>query len=217
MRQIRFLILLIAALLGSVGVTILLISTKMDWSIAKFFEAHPILISIGIPGVLAGMLVPVMILIISAYLAFKSNQETQKKVFWRLFQGFLIAYGLSSLLKMFTSRVDMEPFEPMGNTDFSASFRFGFMQGQHWWESLAEGWPSGHVLIAVYFLVALRYRLSLRQNLFHALYVFLIMFSVVTAFHWLSDILSGAILGAVIGTHFQLNPNYESNYSNKSR
>jgi membrane-associated phospholipid phosphatase len=38
------------------------------------------------------------------------------------------------------------------------------------------------------------------------------MLSVVTSFHWFSDIVSGAILGIIIGKYFQINQNYESNY-----
>ena len=188
------------------------IISGIDWQIAKFFEANYIFIYGAIPGVIAGMIVPFVIL---GYYIFKGKKNGNKKyspIAIKLGWGFLTSFVISSLLKSFTNRIDMEPFESLGSYDFSDSFRWGFLNSNSLWESFSEGWPSGHTFIATTFLVILWPTLQKAQKLYHSLYVFVIMLSVVTSFHWFSDIVSGVILGIIIGKYFQINQNYESNY-----
>jgi membrane-associated phospholipid phosphatase len=188
------------------------IISGIDWQIAKFFEANYIFIYGAIPGVIAGMIVPFVIL---GYYIFKGKKNGNKKyspIAIKLGWGFLTSFVISSLLKSFTNRIDMEPFESLGSYDFSNSFRWGFLNSNSLWESFSEGWPSGHTFIATTFLVILWPTLQKAQKLYHSLYVFVIMLSVVTSFHWFSDIVSGVILGIIIGKYFQINQNYESNY-----
>lgn len=188
------------------------IISGIDWQIAKFFEANYIFIYGAIPGVIAGMIVPFVIL---GYYIFKGKKNGNKKyspIAIKLGWGFLTSFVISSLLKSFTNRIDMEPFESLGSYDFSNSFRWGFLNSNSLWESYSEGWPSGHTFIATTFLVILWPTLQKAQKLYHSLYVFVIMLSVVTSFHWFSDIVSGVILGIIIGKYFQINQNYESNY-----
>ena len=188
------------------------IISGIDWQIAKFFEANYIFIYGAIPGVIAGMIVPFVIL---GYYIFKGKKNGNKKyspIAIKLGWGFLTSFVISSLLKSFTNRIDMEPFESLGSYDFSNSFRWGFLNSNSLWESFSEGWPSGHTFIATTFLVILWPTLQKAQKLYHSLYVFVIILSVVTSFHWFSDIVSGVILGIIIGKYFQINQNYESNY-----
>ena len=188
------------------------IISGIDWQIAKFFEANYIFIYGAIPGVIAGMIVPFVIL---GYYIFKGKKNGNNKyspIAIKLGWGFLTSFVISSLLKSFTNRIDMEPFESLGSYDFSNSFRWGFLNSNSLWESFSEGWPSGHTFIATTFLVILWPTLQKAQKLYHSLYVFVIMLSVVTSFHWFSDIVSGVILGIIIGKYFQINQNYESNY-----
>ena len=188
------------------------IISGIDWQIAEFFEANYIFIYGAIPGVIAGMIVPFVIL---GYYIFKGKKNGNKKyspIAIKLGWGFLTSFVISSLLKSFTNRIDMEPFESLGSYDFSNSFRWGFLNSNSLWESFSEGWPSGHTFIATTFLVILWPTLQKAQKLYHSLYVFVIMLSVVTSFHWFSDIVSGVILGIIIGKYFQINQNYESNY-----
>jgi len=109
-----------------------------------------------------------------------------------------------TILKIFTNRVDMEPFEPIGTVDFSNQFRFGFMNSNYWWESLSEGWPSGHTMIAVAMSISIH---NLLRNKFtraiNIIYPICIALSVSTAFHWFSDVVSGGIIGVFIGMYFR--------------
>jgi len=204
--------LLLFGIAASGFLTWMCIISGIDWQIAKFFEANYIFIYGAIPGVIAGMIVPFVIL---GYYIFKGKKNGNKKyspIAIKLGWGFLTSFVISSLLKSFTNRIDMEPFESLGSYDFSNSFRWGFLNSNSLWESFSEGWPSGHTFIATTFLVILWPTLQKAQKLYHSLYVFVIMLSVVTSFHWFSDIVSGVILGIIIGKYFQINQNYESNY-----
>lgn len=150
------------------------------------------------------MVVPIAIPLI-AFIIFRRNKtdrtrQLAKKSLW----SFITAYLVMTTLKVFTNRVDMEPFEPIGWIDFSGHFRFGFMNSNHWWESLSEGWPSGHTMIAVSMAIAIHPFLNKKGlKVLNILYPVCIALSVSTAFHWFSDVISGALIGTVIGFYFQ--------------
>lgn len=72
-----------------------------------------------------------------------------------------------------------------------------------WWESFSEGWPSGHTLIAVG--MAITIHSSIKSKFWryaNVIYPILIGLSVSTAFHWMSDVITGAILGIIVGSYF---------------
>lgn len=180
------------------------IVSGMDWQIAKFFEKNNIFIYAALPGVLAGMVVPFMFLGYYYLKRKREGNEINSAIFKNLGLGLVSSFVISSFLKSMTNRMDMEPFEAIGNLDYSNGFRWGFLNSNSLWESFSEGWPSGHTFIATTFLVILFPVLSTTQKTLHSLYVLAIMMSVVTAFHWLSDIISGAVLGIIIGKFFQI-------------
>lgn len=204
MKYLYYVIILLVGITVSGFLTWLCIVSGIDWQIAKFFEKKSIFIYAAIPGVFAGMIVPLIFL---GYFYLKSKNGTPNinvQIFKKLSLGLIVSFVISSFLKSITNRMDMEPFEAMGNLDYSSSFRWGFLNSNSFWESFSEGWPSGHSFIATTFFVILFPILNKSQRILHFLYVLLIMLSVVTAFHWFSDIISGLILGAIIGKIFQI-------------
>ena len=204
MKNLKYIYYLILGIVVSGFLTWICIVTGIDWQIAKFFEKKRIFIYAAVPGVIAGMIVPFLFLL-NYYLKEKKESITSKRgILKNLALGLISSFILSSLLKSITNRIDMEPFESMGTKDFSNGFRWGFLNSNSLWESFSEGWPSGHSFIAITFFVILFPILSYKQKILHSLYVFVIMMSVVTSFHWFSDIVSGAILGIIIGKFFQL-------------
>lgn len=205
MKFLFQLILLFLGIATSGFLTWVCVISGIDWQIAKFFEANNIFIYAAIPGVFAGMIVPFVIIGYYIFMGKKNGNNIYSSIAIKLGWGFLSSFVLSSLLKSFTNRIDMEPFELLGSYDFSSSFRWGFLNSNSLWESFSEGWPSGHTFIATTFLVILWPTLPKAQKLYHTLYVFVIMLSVVTSFHWFSDIVSGVILGIIIGKFFQIN------------
>ena len=193
----------------------MLILTGIDWSLAKFYNSNEVYVWMAAPFVLGGMFIPIMII---GYYLLKSKslkQEQYQIQFKRSLYSFIFTYVLMTVLQVFTNRIDMEPFEPIGTVDTSGEFRFGFMNSNSWWESLSEGWPSGHTMIAVSMAIAINPLIERSQakwiNWFYAI---LVSLSVSTAFHWLSDIVSGSIMGVVIGLFYS---RYKDNGPNLSK
>lgn len=207
-------ILLISIATGGI-LTFLLIQSSIDWQWALYFNNNEIWVYAASPFVVLGMIIPLLIPLYF-YIKFKKSQShihyTQYK---RALFAFITSYILMTILKVFTNRIDMEPFEPIGIVDISNQFRFGFMNSNSWWESLSEGWPSGHTMIAVSMAIAINPLIERSQakwiNWFYAI---LVSLSVSTAFHWLSDIVSGSIMGVVIGLFYS---RYKDNGPNLSK
>lgn len=175
----------------------------LDWKIAVFFNQHDIFVWTASPFVLAGMIVPFVIIGYYYSQKVKSKVKQENLFYFRALYSFISTYILMTLLKVFTNRVDMEPLEPIGNVDFSGQFRFGFMNSNSWWESFSEGWPSGHTLIAVGMAIAIHSSIKSKfWKYVNVIYPILIGLSVSTAFHWMSDVITGAILGIIVGLYF---------------
>ena len=188
------------ALSISAALTYWLIQSGIDWNWAVFFNEHPVFVWMSTPFVLAGMVVP-LFPIGFFYFRYRKHPLPKNKLHYqRTLWSFVLTYTVMTLLKIFTNRVDMEPFFPIGTVDFSDQFRFGFLNSNSWWESFSEGWPSGHTLIAVGMAIAMHPLLKSKiARGLNIAYPILIALSVSTAFHWLSDVVSGALLGWLIG------------------
>jgi len=204
MKNLYYIGVLIIGIAISGFLTWMCIVSGMDWQIAKFFEKNNIFIYAAIPGVLAGMIVPFLFLGYYYLKRKREGNESSSAIFKNLGLGFVSSFVLSSFLKSITNRMDMEPFASLGSKYYSNGFRWGFLNSNSLWESFSGGWPSGHTFIATTFFVILFPILSTTQRTLHLLYVLVIMLSVVTAFHWLSDIISGVVLGIIIGKIFQI-------------
>lgn len=208
MRLYIYLFLFVGSLFISGLITFIFIETGFDWSWAKFFNENEAFVWMSTPAVLGGMFIPFVIIGYSLINHKRKSEFVYKIQFVRSLYAFITTYVVMTVLKVFTNRVDMEPFEPIGNVDFSDQFRFGFMNSNSWWESFSEGWPSGHTMIAVGMAIAIHPLLQSKfwKNL-NLIYPIIVGLSVSTAFHWVSDVVSGALIGIVIGLFFaKLNP-----------
>ena len=205
MKVTTLILLLITGLSTSCVLTYISIYTDLDWLLAVFYNQNEIFVWIAAPFVIAGMFIPIVI-IGYFYLNWKKTKiDLFYTQFKRSLYSFIFTYVTMTILKVFTNRVDMEPFEPIGNIDTSNQFRFGFMNSNSWWESFSEGWPSGHTMIAVGMAIAIHPLLKSKfWKSVNIIYPILVSWSVSTAFHWLSDVVSGAILGIIIGYYFSM-------------
>lgn len=202
-ENIKWLLLFFFSVGSSAVITWLFISTKIDWNWAVFFNQNEFFVYAAAPFVLLGMFVPILIPAYYYVRFRKTAQMEDKLAFKSSFWTFVSAYLVMTTLKVFTNRVDMEPFEPIGDVDISDQFRFGFLNSNSWWESFSEGWPSGHTMIAVSMAIVIYP--FLKSNLWKAIhisYAILVAMSVSTAFHWISDVISGAAIGVVVGFYF---------------
>ncbi len=202
MHRLKYLLFLLLALIAAGGVTYGFIHTHIDWWWAVFFNQHDVWVAAAVPFVLAGMVVPVGIPAFYYWRYKRSKQQCYRDLFQRTLGAFITGYVLMTVLKVFTNRLDMEPFEPIGTENFSGEFRFGFMNSNSWWESFSEGWPSGHTLIALAMAITVWPHVAKKWGRLHLLYAILVALSVSTAFHWISDVISGALLGVVVGLYF---------------
>lgn len=175
-----------------------LIYTGIDWRWAKLSENVILLQYIGIPSVFIGILVPGAM---PLYLYLKRKQQPHYSAMSAAaFKAFLAAWGYSTLLKAFTNRVPREPFEALGMTDLSGQFRLGFLQGNNLWESLIEGFPSGHTMTAFAMSVAvLPFMASGTKRTLAILYAVYIGLGVSLTVHWLSDAVAGGLIGYALG------------------
>lgn len=204
MKNLRLFIGLLIALGICVIITYVFIISQWDWKWAVFFNENETFVWMASPFVLAGMIVPLLI-IGNFWLRFRKNGNPKDRAqFLRSLYTFISTYITMTVLKVFTNRVDMEPFEPIGTIDTSDQFRFGFMNSNSWWESFSEGWPSGHTMIT--FGMAIAIHPLLHKSVWRTVnivYAILVALSVSTAFHWISDVISGTLLGLVWGVYYR--------------
>lgn len=203
MSNLRFIVSLVIGLLLVSLVTYLFIETGIDWRAAVYYNHNELFVYLASPFVILGMFIPIVIIGYYIYQWRSTREEKYQIQFKRSLYYFMFTYVLMTLLKVFTNRVDMEPFEPIGSIDTSGEFRFGFMKSNSWWESFSEGWPSGHTMIAVGMAIAIHPLIKSRfWKTVNIVYPILVAWSVSTAFHWLSDVIAGGVIGIIAGTYY---------------
>ncbi|MBL7979393.1 MAG: phosphatase PAP2 family protein [Bacteroidetes Order II. Incertae sedis bacterium] len=185
-------------LVFAVFLAVLCLFSGLDWIWAKWSEQWMWLQYIAIPSVFIGILMPV-VLPIWLFLRGKKHVMDAFRAKAALY-AFIATWGISTFMKAFTNRIPREPFEALGEVDFSAQFRFGFLQGANLWESLVEGFPSGHAMTAFAMSFALLPFIRRRElRLLVVWYALYIGWGVTMTVHWLSDALAGGIIGIAIG------------------
>ena len=127
MSTIRFATYLTMSILFGSLCTYIMIVSGIDWTLAKFYNENDAFVYLASPFVLFGMFAPIIIIGYYLYKWRLLKQERFQVQFKRSLYSFLFTYTLMTLLTVFTNRVDMEPFEPIGSLDISEEFRFGFM------------------------------------------------------------------------------------------
>ncbi|NUN99438.1 MAG: phosphatase PAP2 family protein [Saprospiraceae bacterium] len=192
------------------GSAVFLMFSGVDWWWARVSWQYLFLQYAGIPSVFIGIILPVA-LPLYFYLN-RKNQPRYGLLAAVSFRAFLWAWGLSTLLKSFTNRVPREPFEDLGTTDFSQQFRFGFLQGNNLWESLIEGFPSGHTMTAFAMSYGiLPFLTSRKSKIWAIVYAVYIGLGVSVTVHWLSDAVTGGLTGYMIG-YFVASKKYPENF-----
>src|SRR3989344_5058978 len=175
--------------------TYALVMSGIDWT---FFEAtrSPALRLLVMGAGIGGFFVPVIIPV-GLYLwgEVKGRNDFMHKA-GALAEAGIIAWLISSAYKAFTGRIQPEFLTNISSLDITREFHFGFLQNGIYW-----GWPSSHAAIAVAMSVALVILFPHnRAARYGALaYAIFIAFGASIGFHWLSDVVAGAIIGPVVG------------------
>lgn len=175
--------------------TYALVVTGADWA---FFGAtrspslRLLIMGAGIGGFFIPVIVPV-----GLYLwgEMKGRRDLMHRA-GALAEAGVIAWLISSAYKAFTGRIQPEFLTNISSLDITREFHFGFLQNGIYW-----GWPSSHAAIAVAMSVALallfpRNKVARYGALLYALFIAL---GASIGFHWLSDVVAGAIIGTLVG------------------
>ena len=179
----------------AIGLTAVVVLTGADW---LFFEVtrstffHWIVWTAGIGGFFAPVVIPIAL---HLWGEFRSRKELMT-IGAAAGQSAILAYLISITYKALTGRVEPEFLTTFNTVDNSRDFNFGFLEYGVFW-----GWPSSHTAVA--FAASFAIVHLTRNTAARALALFYAVFigtGAAIGFHWLSDVLAGAIIGALVGT-----------------
>ncbi len=179
--------------------TAYLVYSGEDWRYLVMVEKDvPVLFLFIADGL--GFSVPIL-LPLALYLFARVKKNDALHIYARaVAQCVLLGFTLSTFIKIFTGRTSPpHPHDGVDRAfvDNSRDFHFGFMQ-----EQIVGGWPSSHATIACALATMLILILPPRwyTRFLIPLMATFITIGVTFGFHWLSESIAGACLGAAIGS-----------------
>lgn len=190
-------------------ISIPIIVYGLDWSYFLFFHKYRFLQILLFPAVPLGGLIP-LVLPPAIYLYGKKEDIPYlESLAFALTQAAVLGAIWSSIYKGLTGRTGPELFEEFEG-DYSREFLFGLLRN-----GVFDGWPSAHTCIAWSLAVVFfcyRPELSVKENIspndlpqflryrkFGFLFAIYVGFGVSTNIHWLSDAVSGVLIGITVG------------------
>ena len=179
--------------LFAIGATLLIIISGFDWT---YFKATRSFAPYLFPAVILGWRVPVILPIVLFTVSLVRKDIRVICSAYAIAQASLIGLLISSFYKAITGRPGLR-YSTRTMIDTSHQFHFGFLKG-----GVFFGWPSSHTAIAFAMSVAIwtLYPNSKMVRCVALLYAFYIGIGVSMTIHWFSDYVTGAIIGAAIGT-----------------
>lgn len=151
----------------------------------------------SIPAALLGFFLPICGPIVVYYWSQWRGNARLRRVAIVVAQAQALGWGISSLYKAFTGRIQPEFVHTEVMEDISRQFNFGFWENGIFW-----GWPSSHTTVAFAGAAALICFLYPKHKVLSVLlgaYALYIGLGVSVSVHWFSEFLAGAILGTLIG------------------
>lgn len=178
--------------------TAYLVYSGEDWRYLATVE-HGVPMSLLFIADSIGFLLP-LLLPLTLYIIARVRKSDALHFYARaVAQCVVLGFTLSTFIKIFTGRTSPpHPYDGVGRAfvDNSHDFHFGFLR-----EQVIGGWPSSHATIACALATLLILTLPPRwytRLLIPALATF-VSIGVTFGFHWLSESIAGACLGAAIG------------------
>lgn len=186
----------LAWMFGAVLVTYVSVTTGFDWyyfNFARNGDLRDFFLSVGLIGFAVPVFVPIILLLLGSI----GKNTKLRNIGFGLGQAAFLGWLLSSFFKFFTGRPG-PPLHALADslTNISTQFRFGLGDGGIFW-----GWPSSHTAVAFAMAFALIFMFPKNKTVrfFAIVYALYIGIGVSLSFHWFSDFIAGAILGALIG------------------
>ena len=179
----------------AIALTFVLVMTGADWWFyvhTRYPLLHPLVYAAGLGGFFVPVLVPVCLYIVGEM----RKDARMMVVAGALAQAALIAYLISIFYKTFTGRIQPDFIYSIGTSDITHEFHFGILHNGIFW-----GWPSSHAAVAFALAAALwvLYERAPIGRYIALLYAILVAIGAAIGFHWLSDVLAGAIIGTLAG------------------
>lgn len=164
-----------------VGILLFLISYNFDQQVNLFFKSFRTPIVDVILSIISnfGIIILIM-LVVPSIILYKKN----KKLVYLLFLTFFVSFVLAFIIKLIVLR--QRPIE---------AFTYPFIN------IINYSFPSMHAMVAFALLPILIKHLS-KQKIFWVVFAFLVIFSrVYFGFHFLSDVVFGALFGYFLGDY----------------
>jgi membrane-associated phospholipid phosphatase len=187
--------------IGAVAGTYISIQTKLDWEWRNTAYNNPWLSNFGLPGLYIGYVVPAIAPILTYTTGRFIKDERLQITGLALAQSLLLTLAIQSPLKMISGRSSPKIVNALDHRreertdDFSTSFSwFNF--------NFIAGWPSGHTASAFSAAATIAQIYPDKPLLKIGCYIYavLIGLGVTMDVHWLSEALSGGLIGYAIGT-----------------
>lgn len=178
-----------------IGATYGLVESGADWKWYRNAKDHPWISNTGRISVTTAPIVSVAVPL-GLYLYGRAERDIDLQITGlALGQAAIDAAVITSALKAFTGRPG--PQHNLGPNDYSNDFRFGFLRG-----GIYQGWPSSHTAAAFAMASTLigLYPDNTAIKIGGLAYATFIGVGVSTNIHWLSDVVTGGLIGYAIGT-----------------
>jgi membrane-associated phospholipid phosphatase len=176
----------------AIGVTAILALTGADWWFYTATREYAYAAHIWFAGL--SFYIFIVFAPLSLYLLGEwRRDEALKRKAGLLLQAIILGALLSGLYKALTGRIE-PPFMYIGTEDVSRVFQFGFFEYGVFW-----GWPSSHTTVTVAAAVALAQLFRSRVATTVLVYAAIVATGAALGFHWLSDVVAGAIFGTLVG------------------
>ncbi len=177
-------------------VTFVLVHFGFDWWYFEQTRGETFL-AFGLPAAIVGFFIPILVPVLLYWFGERTERPEVARAGVVVAQAELVGWLLSSLLKVFTGRLQPEFYTHLTNVDTSHTFLFGF-----WRHGIFWGWPSSHTTVAVAMAVVLLRLYG--KNKFVAvlaiLYAAYIALGVSVSIHWFSDMIAGVVFGIIVGS-----------------
>lgn len=181
-------------------ITYCLVVSGLDWQY-RVITRGDIASILGLAAGSIGFFEPVLLPLILFFYAKVKHQKKLQDTSLRVFQVVIIAVIVIATYKALTGRDHPGIQRNFFNTvievvDNSYNFNFGF-----WRQSIFYGWPSSHtgVAFASSVFLALQFKNKKWVGFVACFYAVFIGLGASVSFHWLSDVIAGAIIGSLIG------------------
>lgn len=181
-----------------IAITALCVYLQIDWRyflVMNEYAPRGFLLAADV----AGFLVPLFFILTVVTSRVRFVAKRIQEDIYGIAYAICTAFSLALFYKALSGRSSPDAhalFNAVLPTNNSADFHLGFMDGE-----MLGGWPSSHTTIAFAMAAYMVARYPTKAYMPYLMYTYatLVGLGVAVGFHWLSEVLAGALLGVLIG------------------